>query len=359
MAYLPLSTANLPDPVIDPAQGSSPEDYFAPVTWTGNGTSQSITGVGHQTDMIWAKCRSLAVSHIIYDVIRGVTKRIIPDRTEAEETQTNHITSFDSDGFSLGNSDSVNKNATTYVGWSWKAGGSGVSNTDGSITSTVSANTESGFSICSYVGNSTTGATVGHGLSQAPEFIMVKDRDDGAQPFSCFHASVGNQYWLRLDSTSAPIDADSAWNDTSPSSTVFTLGAGNIVNQSGNDVIAYCFHSVDGFSKFGSYVGNDSGDGNFIYTGFSPALIVIKYVSGSAGGTKNWYVWDNARSPQNVNDNILYWNTSGSEGGDSAFDIDRLSNGFKLRNAEGGVNNAATYIYMAWAESPFKYSNAR
>ena len=313
-------------------------------------------------DFVWIKNREQGDSHQLYDSVRGVQKVLISDDTDAEDDAPNGLLDFNANGFTIGSQNEVNTSGEDYVAWCWKANGAtGVSNTDGSITSTVSANTESGFSIVSYTGNKTNGATVGHGLSSAPEFIIIKNRDR-AEHWPVYHASntsAPETEIVYLNLTNATSDNDSFWNDTAPTSSVFTLGLNDRLNANDEDHIAYCFHSVESFSKFGSYTGNDSPDGNFIYTGFSPALIAIKYVSGSAGGTKNWYVWDNARSPQNVNDNILYWNTSGSEGGDSAFDIDMLSNGFKLRNSEGGVNNAAQYIYMAFAENPFKYSNAR
>ena len=352
MAYLPLSTANLPDPVIDPAQGASPSDHFDAVTYTGNGTSRTIP-LDFATDFVWAKRRDGAEQHGLIDVVRGGDKYLDSGATTAEGTSS--TITFGSSGMNLVGAN-WNGNLNTYVAWNWKANGSGVSNTAGSITSTVSANTTSGFSIVSYVGNSTTGATVGHGLNQAPEFIMVKDRNDGAQPFSCFHVSVGNQYWLRLDSTSTPIDADSAWNDTSPSATVFTLGAGNIVNQSGNNVIAYCFHSVEGFSKFGSYVGNGSADGPFVYTGFRPAFVLFKKTNIT---TASWAIRDNTRYTYNPTRNTLYPDKSDAEYTGTAHDIDFLSNGFKPRTTDGLFNSSgATYIYMAFAENPFKFSTA-
>ena len=358
MAYLPLSTANLPDPAIDPAQGASPEDHFGVDAYTGTGASHERSALQFQPDLVWIKGRSDAYSSRIFDSVRGADKVLVSDTTAAEFDGggTTYFTSFDSDGFTLTSNISVNGSSKTFVAWNWKANGSGVTNTDGSITSTVSANTTSGFSIVSYVGNSTTGATVGHGLNQAPEFIMVKDRNDGAQPFSCFHVSVGNQYWLRLDSTSAPIDADSAWNDTSPSATVFTLGAGNIVNQSGNNVIAYCFHSVEGFSKFGSYVGNGSTDGPFVYTGFRPAFVLFKKINVT---TASWAIRDNTRYTYNPTRNTLYADKSDAEYTGTAHDIDFLSNGFKPRTTDGLFNSSgATYIYMAFAENPFKFSTA-
>jgi len=365
MAYNKLSTANLPDPTIDPAQGSSPADYFGIDTYTGNGGTID-SDFGFDCDLVWYKNKGRANTyHYLFDQVRGDDLPLYSNDNFSEDSQfpTYHTQSFITGGSRIvrTNGDHLNFSGDSYVAWAWKANGSGVSNTVGNIPSTVSANTESGFSIVSYTGNEVDNSTVGHGLSQTPEMIIVKSRSLVAD-WPVYHKDVvtTDKQYLYLNTTAGITSAvNEFWDVASISDTTFGLGDNPRTNNNTSTYIAYCFHSVEGYSKFGSYTGNDSPDGTFIYTGFSPALIVIKYVSGSAGGTKNWYVWDNARSPQNVNDNILYWNDAASEGGDSAFDIDMLSNGFKLRNAEGGVNNAAQYIYMAFAEQPFKYSNAR
>jgi hypothetical protein len=302
----------------------------------------------------------------LFDSVRTAGKMIQSDNAtvEASNSQYGYLSSFDSDGFTLTggttNANFINQGTDAYVSWNWKAGGNAVNNTDGSITSSVSANTTAGFSIVTYTGNATAGATVGHGLNAVPTWYFVKRRSNTGH-WEHYHAgntSAPATEHLRF-TTGATEDNNVYWNDTAPTSTVFSLGNQVNVNENANTYVAYCFTDIEGYSKFGSYTGNNATDGNMIFTNFSPALVIIKYTSGSAGGTKNWYMWDNTRSPQNPNDNILYSNTSDAEGADSAFDIDFLSNGFKLRNAEGGVNNGAEYIYMAFAEAPFKYANAR
>jgi hypothetical protein len=359
MAYLPLSTANLPDPAIDPAQGSSPQDYFNTVLYTGTGAAQDID-VGFQPDFTWIKARGLTYSHNLVDAVRGSTKRLESDTTDAEADAATSVTSFNSDGFSLGSRVLVNADTAPFVAWNWKANGSGVSNTDGSITSTVSANTESGFSIVSYTGNGTAGATIGHGLTSAPDMIIVKNRDNGGMPWLVYHSSntsAPETDYLLLNSTSATTDFNTAWNDTAPTSSVFSVGTADGTNQNANDIIAYCFHSVEGFSKFGSYTGNGNADGTFVYTGFRPAFILIKSstVSGSA-----WYLFDEERNIYNPLTFDLYANYSNAESGSSSGRLDMLSNGFKMRSTSADTNsNGATMIYMAFAENPFKYSNAR
>ena len=357
MAYLPLSTANLPDPVIDPAQGASPEDHFNPVLWTGDGTSpRNITSVGFEPSLVWWKTRNQPYDHRLYDQVRGTGKRIGSNSTAAESTTT-ELTAFNSDGFTLGNgaASAGNGSGESMVAWNWKANGSGVTNTDGSITSTVSANTTSGFSIATYSGTGAN-ATVGHGLNSAPEVVICKSRDF-SESWAVYHKDVGNTKQLILESTTAPYGPSSTyWNNTSPTSSVVSLGSDGKANGSGHDYVMYCFHSVEGFSKFGSYVGNGSADGPFVYTGFRPAFVITKKTS----GTSNWQLLDAARTP--INDGgreLLRSNTSDAEISDGN-EVDFLSNGFKQRSSDGSVNQSgATYIYMAFAENPFKYSNAR
>ena len=354
MPYKSLSTANLPDPVIDPAQGSSPEDYFNTVLYTGDGTTDhEITGVGFQPDFVWIKPRSQAYAHGLFDAVRGTTKVLFTNNTFVEAINSGVI-SFDSDGFSVADDAGYNQSGTTHVAWNWKANGSGVSNTDGSITSTVSANTTSGFSIVSYSGNDTAGATVGHGLSQAPEVVIAKPRDKNDNWRVGHNGLTSWDYYLILNSTAAQANAANIWNDTAPSSTVFTLGDNDGINGSLYDYIAYCFHSVEGFSKFGSYTGTGSSR-QFVYTGFRPAFILCKNTS----GTGNWILHDTKRDPYNLMTANLYTNSSSAEGNTNM--VDALSNGFEVAADFFGDNNASgsTYIYMAFAENPFKYSNAR
>ena len=348
--FLALCTANLPEPEISPADDESPSDYFNTVLYTGNGGTQSITGVGFQPDYTWIKRRSDAANHMNQDAVRGSTKHLHSNTADAEVTDNTGVTSFDTDGFSLGSNGNVNDNAATYVAWNWKAGGSGVTNTDGSITSTVSASPESGFSIVSFTGTGSI-ETVGHGLDVAPEMVIAKRRDSTGN-WAVQHRSAGSGYLL-LNSTIAYAGADpSIWNATFPTDSVFTAAGGFFVNA--GTYIAYCFHSVEGFSKFGSYTGNGSSDGPFVYTGFRPAFVLIKRSSTSG----NWYLYDNRRDDDNAVGLQLFPNLSNAELSETIMDF--TSNGFKLRTTASEHNQSGqTYIYACFAENPFKYSLAR
>jgi len=356
MAYLSLSTANLPDPAIDPAAGKEPTDYFNTVLYTGNGSTQSITGVGHQPDFLWFKNRNGTQVHQLFDAVRGVANSLRSNGTDAENTDSpnDRLLSFDSDGFSLGDDGNPNGSTNTYVAWSWKANGSGVSNTDGTITSTVSANTESGFSIVSYTGNGLDNQTVGHGLNQAPDMIIHKNRDV-ARSWPVYHSSFASiSDALFLEQTVATITQTGYWGTTPPSSSVFTVKTSAVVNENTRGHIAYCFHNVEGFSKFGSYTGGGSSF-PFVYTGFRPAFILAKNSAINSG----WEMWDTARDTYNVVDHRLNANSSADESTAYA-PVDILSNGFKLRDSTNNWNGSGnTIIYMAFAENPFKYSNAR
>jgi hypothetical protein len=367
--YLACCTANLPDPAIDPAANEEPADYFNTVLWTGDGSqTRSLTGVGFQPDFTWMKLRSSTIQdHQLYDVVRGAGGgKNISSNTTAVEGQVNsvndsdygYLSSFDSDGFSVNDGavstvgGYVNYSGRTYVAWNWLAGGTAASNTDGSITSSVSANPEAGFSIVSYTGNGSTSPypSVGHGLSSAPEIIFCKSRDSTVA-WIVYHTLVdGSLDFLYLHSTNANSNAAPSL----PTSSVFYAG-GN-ANQSGEDTIAYCFHSVDGYSKLGSYTGNGSTDGTFLYTGFRPAWVIVKRTN----AVEDWHIYDNTRSPENVMKQVLFPNLSDTEATYSSGNVDFLSNGFKWR-ATGGSYNASgsTYIYLAFAEQPFKYANAR
>jgi hypothetical protein len=324
-------------------KGSS---YFNTRLYTGNGSARSITGVGFKPDWVWVKPRSAVNDHVLADVVRGVTKTLATNLTAVELTNTNAFTAFDTDGFSLGTGTDVNSNTVTYASWNWLAGGTGVSNTNGTITSTVSANTTSGFSIVSYTGNGTGGATIGHGLGSTPKMMIVKRRDTAVAAWRIYHASLGNTQGMAFD-TAVPTVSAIYWNNTSPTSTLFTVGTGSTVNTSASTYIAYCFADVKGYSKFGSYTGNGSTDGTFVYTGFKPSFLMIKVSS----TTEDWYIWDNKRGTYNANLPVLYPDLSNAE---SSSDIDFLSNGFKCRTAQTLQNaSGATYIYMAFAENPF------
>ena len=331
-------------------------DYFNTKLYTGNDSTNAITGVGHQPDLIWVKSRSAASHSNLIDSVRGVKKHVSSSSTNAEDTEgaSNGLSSFDSDGFTWSGRNTgtgtVNENSTTYVGWSWSADGTGVANTDGSISSTVSANTTSGFSIVSYTGTGSV-ATVGHGLGVAPSMIIVKRRSGDAGDWRCYHKSLGEDYLIRLNLTNASLDNPS-WNDTAPTSSVFSIGTNGDVNTSGGNHIAYCFADVQGFSKFESYVGNGSADGTFVYTGFKPAFVMIKRTN----STGNWLMFDSKRDGFNSQNDNLYANTTTAEQSDGALDI--FSNGFKCTVTGTDTNGSgSTYIYMAFASEPLVGDN--
>ena len=325
-----------------------PSKYFNTVLWTGDNTdNRSITGVGHQPDMVWQKTRNQGYSHSIFDNIRGVTKRLVPNDTASESTVTD-FKSFNSDGFTI-DQDALQLNATgdTNVGWSWKANGTGVSNTAGTISSTVSANTTSGFSIVTYTGAGVVASTVGHGLAVAPKLIIIKSRSNSTN-WILGHNSLGWNKYMALNTTDA-VETNNYFNDTAPTSSVFSVAFSTNVNGSGYTYVAYCFAEVKGFSKFGSYVGNGSTNGTFVYTGFTPAFVIFK---SSSLGTTNWQLLDNKRNTFNPQNNHLRPNGSGAEF--TNYPVDFLSNGFKFRNTDGDNNQSgATYIYMCFASNPF------
>jgi hypothetical protein len=329
-----------------------PTDYFNTVTYSGNGSTQSITGVGFQPDMLWGKNRSSVTNHELTDVVRGINQRLKPNDTDADQTNTNTFTSFDSDGFSLGTDADVNASGANHVVWSWKAGGSASSNTDGSITSSVSANTTAGFSIVSYTGTGSS-ATVGTGLNAVPKMVITRNRDT-ATNWCVYSSEVGNTKALFLNLNNAPDTSTQYWNDTTPTSSVFSVGTNTGTNKSGDGFVAYCFAEKKGYSKIGSYTGNGNADGTFIYTGFKPALVIIKNYSRSS---ENWNLIDNKRDGFNGSNENLAPNLSGAESsGNNRWDI--LSNGFKCRDTNNEVNGSGdTYVFMAFAESPFVNSN--
>ena len=284
---------------------------------------------------------------MVYDAVRGATKDLYTSETDAEGTNANGVTSFNSDGFTVGSSGGVNGNTQNIVAWNWLGANTTVSNTSGSITSTVSANTTSGFSVVSYTGTGVN-ATIGHGLGVRPSFIIVKVRDT-ANAFTCQHISLGAGNRVNLSSTAASASAPTVWNSTEPTSSVFSVGTEDITNNNGNTYIAYCFAQVKGYSKFGSYTGNGSADGTFTYCGFSPAFIMIKRTDSA----DDWVIIDNRRTAFNSNSKFLYANVSDAEESlTGRFDF--LSNGFKIRNSWTKINaSGGTYIYIAFAENPF------
>ena len=327
-----------------------PSDYFNTKIFTGNGSTQSITGVGFQPDWVWIKNRDNANHNVLFDAVRGGSKVIYANLTNAEATASG-VTAFDSDGFTLGNDSDTNRNTNSHASWNWKANGAGSSNTDGSITSTVSASTTSGVSVVKWTGSGGN-ATIGHGLGAVPKMIIVKSLANTTS-WMVYHSAIGNNSEIYLNGTNAAAGSSTAWQDTDPTSSVFYVagGGGDGVNASG-DYIAYCFAEKKGFSKFGSYVGNGSASGTFIYTGFKPSFIMIKRTDSTA----SWVMFDNKRLGYNVANYQLYANSTSTEGNNVLLDI--TSQGFKCRANHLDVNGSgASYIFMAFAEEPLVSSN--
>ena len=332
-----------------------PLQYFNTVLYTGTGSAQSITGVGFQPDWIWIKQRSGATHHKTSDSVRGATKALKPNNADEEGTDGQGITSFNSDGFSLGTGGDYNGSSNTQVAWNWKAGTSfsnDASSTGiGSIDSTGSVNTDAGFSIVSYTGTGSSG-TIKHGLSSAPTTIFIKVRSH-SDSWTVGHNSLGWGKYLRLDNTSAEGSNTNIFNNTTPTSTVFSVNHDD-VNASGRTYIAYCFAEKQGYSKFGSYTGNGNADGTFIYTGFKPAFVMFKRFDDSG---RNWWIFDNKRDLDNDVTLELLANSSGTEDSTGSANLDFLSNGIKLRTTQTDLNGSGgTLIYMAFAESPFSTS---
>jgi len=326
---------------------SKPSLHFNTKLYTGNGGTQSITGIGHQPDLVWIKQRNGTEHHSLYDAVRGATKEIASNRSNVESTVATSLTGFDSDGFTLGSWTRTNNNSDTYASWNWKANGAGSANTDGSINSTVSANTTAGFSIVKWTNGTSSVQTIGHGLGVAPKMIIMKVLGNSGS-WNTYHESIGNTHGLYLNSTAAQEDNAAFFNDTSPTSTVFTTGTnGNLVN---NTLVAYCFAEIKGYSKFGNYTGNGNANGTFVYTGFKPAWIMGK-TSSHAG---NWFMWDNKRPNEfNLVDSFLEADGNVVEYTNNAnHSIDILSNGFKFRGGSGSNLSGRTAIYMAFAEEP-------
>ena len=323
-------------------------DNFNTKLYTGNGTTNhAITGVGFQPDFNWTKARTDTDAHTLTDAVRGATKYIMSSSSDGNNTNAEFLKSFDSDGFTLGTQTNVNQSGHTNVAWNWKANGAGSANTDGTINSTVSVNTTAGFSIVKFTGSGAN-ATVGHGLGVAPKMYMLKSLGD-TSAWLVYHnsldASSPEDYRLVLNQTTARQD-NTTWNDTAPTSSVFSVGSASEVNGSGIDRIVYCFAEKTGYSKFGSYTGNGNADGTFVYTGFKPTFLMVKRTD----STSNWTIVDSIREPTNNISKYMDVNLAIAEGNYTGWSF--LSNGFKFVNTDAGINaNGGTFIYMAFGQS--------
>ena len=346
--FVALNTYNLPTPTI--LQGNK---YMDATTYTGTGSTQVISNqAGFQPDFVWMKSRSGATDHALYDVIRGVTLDQASNTQTAQSTQTTGLTAFNSNGFTIGSLAKINTSAATYIGWQWKAGSTGVSNTSGTITSTVSANTTAGFSTVGFTIPAAGGGTIGHGLGVAPKMVTIKIYNQ-TENYRTYHASLGAGGAIYWNLTDAFNTADNIWNSVAPTSSVFNIKTGYF--PSGWIGVAYCWAEIAGFSKFGSYTGNGSADGPMIFTGFSPKYWLVKRTDSA----DDWFVFDSAREPYNTIDLRLCPNGSFAEASTTT-GFDFLANGVKVRSSGTAFNaNGGTYIYMAFAENPFKNSNAR
>jgi hypothetical protein len=340
------------------AQIDKPNLHFNTKLHSGTNSTTTITGVGFQPDWTWWKSRNNAVNHAMYDAVRGGSKLLRPNQANAEENNA-AVSAFTSDGVTLTGGDSfTNASGYTYVSWNWKANGAGSSNTGGSITSTVSANATSGVSIIKYTGTGSA-ATVGHGLSAIPKMIIIKGlTNTSAENWRVFHHKTSAQRLIWNDADAAGNSTDFGANGSGGTITqninYFNIGTDARVNGSGAEYIAYCFTDKKGFSKFGSYNGNGSSDGPFIYTGFKPAFVMVKRTN--AGGF-NWYINDNKRKTFNTNSTSLFTNTNSAETSDGMY-LDMLSNGFKIRETGNAVNNSSgSHVYMAFAQNPIVGSN--
>ena len=364
--FLALCEDNLPAPAI-----ADPGEHFKSVLYTGSSVSgseksRSVSGLGFKPDLVWLKSRSVIQNHQLYDSVRGFGggKGLSADENRVEgdiggfsDTDYGFVSAADDNGFSVLSTHStgswVNNTGVTYVAWCWKAGGAAVTNTDGSITSQVSANQTAGFSIVT----ATMGGgvkTIGHGLGKAPKMIITKETG-GTTGWYSYHSALGATQNIRLDLSTPASTSSTIWSDTEPTSSVFTMGSGF---GSGEAYVAYCWAEIEGYSKFGSYVGNGNADGPFVYCGFKPAWVMVKRVT--TGANEGWPIFDSSRGPNNPNPKQIYANSSGKEGDASGRYKDFVSNGFKVRGTSGEQNTSGiTYIFMAFAESPFQTANAK
>ena len=333
---------------------TKPSLHFNTKLYTGNGGTLNVTGLEFQPDFSWLKCRDIAYHHRWYDAVRGVTKSIRSDGTFAETTNAGEgLTAFNSDGYTViqGSSTEYNNNNIKYASWNWKANGAGSADTSGTINSTVSANTTAGFSVVKYVGDGTGGNnTIAHGLGVAPDCVIYKNLDS-ARNWIVYHKGIGATKNLYLDLTNGANTASNTFNNVAPTSTFLNVNDSVGVNESGDNHIAYCFAEKKGFSKFGSYTGNGNTDGTFVYTGFKPALVIIK----NADASEHWRMYDDKRDVFNQMFRNLLPNHASVENttDNGSEEIDFLSTGFKLRSSAAQLNgNGTKYIYLAFASNP-------
>jgi len=332
-----------------------PEAYFETKLYVGNGGTQNITGLDFAPNWVWLKDRTNANSGRINDTVRTATKYLIPSTTGTEATESAGLTSFNSDGFSLGSNSDFNGDTANFVSWNWKAGTSASGDTSGSGTAKTfssSSSSTAGFSIVKYVGNGTTNHAIPHGCGTAPKMIIVKTTTKSSQAWPVDCRQVGGVMYLDETGAAGAYGNDNPFTSVAPTSSVFSVGSPGNTNYNDDTYIAYCFAEKQGYSKFGSYVGNGNADGTFVYTGFRPAWVIIKQSSASGN---QWNIIDNKRDIDNPVTEFLLANTNGAEVTYTMLDF--LSNGFKLRTVASNFNATTTYVYMAFAESPFVNSN--
>ena len=357
--FLALCTGNMViSDDIDPAQTDSeyPGKQAASVIYTGNGSTQSITGLGFKPDLVWLKRRDGTKANALFDSNRGVTKYLSSDSQGTGATDTSTLTTFGTDGFSLASpaaNNLVNGNGFTYVGWCWKAnGGTTSSDSSGDITVTRQSNTKGGFSILTYTGNGSSDQTIAHGLGKSPAFIITKNTSSNSH-WAVWHHRYTGYYGQLEDTGTFASDSSQFYTDGMTSNFIGVKGSG-ATNDSGSSMLAYVWSEIEGYSKFGTYIGNGNADGPFIYTGFRPAIYFVRVVTAS----NNWFTYDKLRDGFNDQNDSLSWNSTAVE--DNTYEHDIYSNGFKPRDSNNATNQSGqTFIYGAWADVPFKYNNAR
>ena len=330
---------------------TKPSLHFNNNLHTGTGSTQQITtglNMSANGGMVWNKLRSGSNNHVLWDTIRTATKTIYPDLNAQEATEASTLTAFTTTGWTAGGGGNTNANGSTYASWNWLAGSShsGTTNNDGSIATTVSANTTAGFSIVKWTGTGSAG-TLGHGLGAVPNTIWVKKTSE-ADDWFIWHTALGGLGKINFNNNSAAQNDTGYWNNTTPTNQVFSVTSNGANNASGQTFIAYCFTNIKGYSKFGSYTGNNNANGAFVYTGFKPAFIIVK----PSNYADNWHIIDNKINPTNAMDKHLFVNLNAAEASSSAYDFDILSNGFKPRSNNSAFNGSYNYIYMAFASEP-------